>query len=90
MTPDTVEFIAVFVLALDTVRPAPIKSGFYDNLGLTSDELDAIYEQMPQQIPLGRMVRPIENANAVLFIASRDSSFVTGSTLVCEGGFLLQ
>lgn len=38
-------------------------------------------------VPLGRLGRPEETAKGVVFLASDDSSFVTGIELFVDGGF---
>ncbi|MEC9289507.1 MAG: SDR family oxidoreductase, partial [Chloroflexota bacterium] len=38
-------------------------------------------------IPMGREGRPIEVANAVLFLASDEASYITGTELMVDGGF---
>jgi len=41
-------------------------------------------------IPLGRFGKPIEAANAALFLASEESSFITGQVIVIDGGEALR
>ena len=45
---------------------------------------------MVSRVPLGRYGRPEEVAYAVLYLASDESSFVTGSELVIDGGWTAQ
>jgi NAD(P)-dependent dehydrogenase (short-subunit alcohol dehydrogenase family) len=42
--------------------------------------------KIPQWVPLGRLGEPIDVAGVALFLASDLSSFVTGSTIHCDGG----
>jgi NAD(P)-dependent dehydrogenase (short-subunit alcohol dehydrogenase family) len=50
----------------------------------------AVYQRMLSRIPLGRYGQPEEVAYAVLYLASDESAFVTGSELVIDGGWTAQ
>ncbi len=54
-----------------------------------SDPAEAL-ERYERGRPLGRMADPAEIARAALFLASGDSSFMTGATLVVDGGYTAQ
>lgn len=55
-----------------------------DQLGMRFEDWEA--DLAPRHM-LGRLGRPEEVANAILFLASDESSFVTASTLMVDGGF---
>lgn len=52
----------------------------------TKEEVEQIKTNLVTKVPLGRMGRPDEVAKAVLFLASDDSSFITGIELFVDGG----
>lgn len=47
-----------------------------------------ILEEYQQRIPLGRVGQPEEIASVVAFLASDDSSYVNGTTIVADGGLM--
>jgi NAD(P)-dependent dehydrogenase (short-subunit alcohol dehydrogenase family) len=56
--------------------------------GATADP--ALRAEMTKRIPLGRTGEVDEVANAVLFLASDEASYITGTELVVDGGFLAE
>ena len=53
---------------------------------LTPETVQAFAEKTLVRIPMGRFAKPSEIASAVLFLASDESSYMTGSDLVVDGG----
>ena len=49
----------------------------------------AFIKNMEDAIPLGRLGSPRDVANAFLFLASDDASYITGTTIIVDGGQLL-
>jgi dehydrogenase/reductase SDR family protein 4 len=72
-------------IRVNAISPGLIKTKFSTALWTNQQILD----QIKQSSPLGRMGDPEEIAGIALLLASDAGSFVTGSTLVADGGFLL-
>ena len=58
-----------------------------DMLSEVFPERDDFFTQRVSGIPLGRLATADDVASGVLFLASDESSFMTGSELVIDGGF---
>jgi NAD(P)-dependent dehydrogenase (short-subunit alcohol dehydrogenase family) len=71
-------------IRVNAVSPGPIDTaGLRDLQQKDSDQLDASFSGA---VPLGRIGQPDEIAKAVSFLASDDSSYITGTELFVDGG----
>jgi NAD(P)-dependent dehydrogenase (short-subunit alcohol dehydrogenase family) len=70
-------------IRVNMLSPGVTDTPILDGQSATREDLLAMYKQM---IPLGRIARAEEIANAALFLASDQSSYVTGSDLMADGG----
>ena len=70
----------------NTLSPGVVDTPMLDSQASTPEEAAAIREGYTNIIPMERLARPEELANAALFLASDESSFMTGSDMVVDGG----
>jgi len=74
-------------IRVNVVAPGTVVTPAYRNvLGMTDDQIEQFEAQAAAATPLGRAGTPDEIAKAVLFLASDDSSYVTGIELFVDGG----
>jgi len=71
-------------IRINAVNPAAIKTDMIDRFTGGDDETIKQFQEMH---PVGRMGKPEEIANAVLWLASDEASFVYGHALMVDGGF---
>lgn len=73
-------------IRVNVLSPGPTTTpGLLDGLA-SSGQQDAMIAGLIAQTPLGRMCGPEETAAVALFLASDDSSFMTGSEVFVDGG----
>lgn len=74
-------------IRVNAISPGTIITpGYSSELGMSDVQIDQVAAQAASATPLGRTGTPDEIAKAVVFLASDDSSFVTGIELFVDGG----
>ncbi len=73
-------------VTVNAVAPGVIKNGLSTRHSLSDPERA---EQIGRSVPLGRLGSPRDVANAVLFLASAEADYITGTVLPVDGGFLI-
>jgi NAD(P)-dependent dehydrogenase (short-subunit alcohol dehydrogenase family) len=72
----------------NTVCPGTVDSPWVARLLSGAEDPDAAREELVARQPLGRLAAPREVADAMLYLASDQAAFVTGTDLVIDGGIL--
>jgi NAD(P)-dependent dehydrogenase (short-subunit alcohol dehydrogenase family) len=73
-------------IRVNAVSPGPVETPIYGKLGLDDDQVKGFGEILSQKILLKRFAQASEIAKTVSFLASDDSSFITGTEIVVDGG----
>ncbi len=82
---------AAIQYAADNIRVNSVHPGFVDSpMTAASHALPEVHHLRISRTPLGRMGTPEDIAAGILYLASDESSFVTGSELVIDGGMTAQ
>lgn len=73
-------------IRVNTVSPGPIETPIFGKAGISPDVAGEIKKEIVSNNPMKRFGVPTEIAKAVLFLASDDSSYMTGEEIVIDGG----
>lgn len=73
-------------IRVNTLSPGATDTPALSSQYKTKEELDEVKAMFAGMTPLGRIAQPEEMASAILFLASDDSSYMTASDLVIDGG----
>jgi NAD(P)-dependent dehydrogenase (short-subunit alcohol dehydrogenase family) len=70
-------------IRVNAICPGPIRTGITDTLPAE------LISKVVNSTPIGRYGTPTEAANLALFLASDESSYITGETIVVDGGYTI-
>lgn len=76
-TRDAAHELGPYGVTVNIVSPGPVQTGYYD---------EAVVAREERTIPLGRIGRPEDIADAIVFFASNQASWITGQRLYVGGG----
>lgn len=74
-------------IRVNAIAPAAGRTAMFDSM--FGDKLDEGIERMLETIPLKRLCEPTDIANAAVYLASDEASFITGIVLPVDGGRLV-
>ena len=73
-------------IRVNAISPGPIDTPIFSNVLQNEEQIDQFKKNIVNTVPMGRMGSPDEVAKAVSFLASGDSSYITGIELFIDGG----
>lgn len=73
-------------IRINLIQPGPVDTELYRSSAVAFPNADTILDEVPGSLPMKRTGKPEDIAKAALFLASDDSSWITGSVLTVDGG----
>lgn len=73
-------------IRVNAISPGPIETPIYGRLGMPQEAVQQLADSILQQTPMHRFGSADEVARVALFLASDDSSYLTGSEISVDGG----
>lgn len=73
-------------IRVNCVAPGTVETPYFRGIFARSPDPAALRKELEARHPMGRLATPEEIASAILYLASSESSFMTGSMLVVDGG----
>src|SRR6516225_2265577 len=73
-------------IRVNTISPGPIATPLVGKIGLSKEQTDQFAASLVSQVPLGRPGQSEEVASVAVFLASDESSYITGIDLNVDGG----
>ena len=73
-------------IRVNVISPGPIETPIYGKMGLSQEQANEFGANVVGQVPHGRFGTPEEIGRPAVFLASEDSSYITGIELTVDGG----
>jgi NAD(P)-dependent dehydrogenase (short-subunit alcohol dehydrogenase family) len=77
-------------LRVNAIAPCNIETPMFSNWLKGVGNPDEVRKEILRLMPMRRFGRPVEIANVALFLASDESSYITGATILADSGFTAQ
>ncbi|WP_046246490.1 SDR family oxidoreductase [Hymenobacter terrenus] len=76
-------------IRVNSISPGFTNTPLFDKVGLSEEQKQGAMELYNSKVLMGRFALPDEIAKSVTYLASNDSSYVTGTDLLVDGGYKL-
>ena len=81
---------ADYGIRCNSIHPTFIETPMLESMILDSPDPEKARQTLVRQVPLRRIGKPDDVANMIVYIASDESNFVTGTEMVIDGGVIAQ
>jgi len=72
----------------NAILPGWVDTPIYERAGVPREMLEEVFKSVLKTVPVGRIAKPEDIANVILFLSSEKASYVTGAIIPVDGGQL--